>query len=54
MMRSNDAIAVGADGTSGSDTVSQLLAAATANLDTDRDAAKACIERAAERKKAAA
>src|SRR5262245_7935507 len=31
-----------------SDTVSKLLAAATASLDTDRAAAKACILRAAE------
>jgi len=48
MMRSNDVILMGADGTSESDAVSELLAAATASLDTDRDAAKACIERAAE------
>jgi transcriptional regulator GlxA family with amidase domain len=48
MMRSNDATLMGADGTYESDTVSELLAAATASLDTDRDAAKACIERAAE------
>ena len=31
-----------------SDTVSKLVAAATASLDTDRDAAKACLLRAAE------
>jgi AraC family transcriptional regulator len=48
MMRSNDGIPMRADGTSDSDTVSELLAAATASLDTDKDAAKACIERAAE------
>lgn len=48
MMCSNDAIAMRADGTSDSETVSELLAAATASLDTDRDAAKACIQRAAE------
>jgi transcriptional regulator GlxA family with amidase domain len=48
MMCSNDAIAMRADGTSHSETVSELLAAATASLDTDRDAAKACIQRAAE------
>lgn len=48
MMRSNDAISTSTDGTCDSDTVSELLAAATASLDTDRDAAKACIQRAAE------
>jgi AraC family transcriptional regulator len=48
MMRSNDAIPMSADGTCESETVSELLAAATASLDTDRDAAKACIRRAAE------
>jgi transcriptional regulator GlxA family with amidase domain len=48
MMCSDDAIAMTADGTSESETVSELLAAATARLDTDRDAAKACILRAAE------
>ena len=31
-----------------SEMVSKLLAAATATLDTDRDAAKACIQRAAD------
>src|SRR5512147_218167 len=48
MMRSNDAIPASTDGTCESETVSELLAAATASLDTDRDAAKACIQRAAE------
>jgi transcriptional regulator GlxA family with amidase domain len=48
MMRSDDAIPMRANGTCESDTVSELLAAATASLDTDRDAANACIQRAAE------
>lgn len=48
MMRSNDGIPMRADGTCDSDTVSELLAAATASLDTDKDAARACIQRAAE------
>ncbi len=48
MMRSNDPNPTSTDGTSDSETVSELLAAATASLDTDRDAAKACIQRAAE------
>ena len=48
---STGAIPVGTDGPThlcDSDTVSKLLAAATASLDTDRDAAKACIQRAAD------
>lgn len=48
MMRSNDAIPTRTDETCESETVSELLAAAAASLDTDRDAAKACIQRAAE------
>ena len=49
MMRAkDDAIPTSTDETGESDTVSELLAAATASLDTDRDAAKACIQRAAE------
>jgi len=49
MASSNDAIPLRADGASpGNDTVTELLDAATASLDTDRDAARACIQRAAE------
>jgi transcriptional regulator GlxA family with amidase domain len=48
MMRLNDSIPMRADSTCDSDSVSELLAAATASLDTDKETAKACIQRAAE------